>query len=231
MEKEISKLKAYKSKYYNLEQENEKNKAKIKDLETEIRVLNSLKDGNNNMEGKEKEKEKKEMSNEINSEKLLKNYKDLKDENQALKDVIKGLQKKIKESNDKNDNQAFTNDELDEFKNMLNEKDEMIISLETQLNEYKKKCDDILSGKSKETKDKQIEILINEVNSIRKKILNDISYNNRINNFDEFIGVLETINKLNSGKVGPEIKDAFSKLNDLIKIYKENNENINNKIL
>ena len=226
MSKEISKLKAYKSKYYNLEQENEKNKAKIKDLETENKVLSSLKNGNNT-EGKEK----KDTNNEINSEKLLKNYKDLKDENQTLKDVIKDLQKKIKESNDKNDNQAFTNDELEEFKNMLNEKDSMIISLESQLNEYKKKCDDILSGKSKESKDKQIEILINEVNSIRKKILNDISYNNRISNFDEFIEALETINKLNSGKVGPEIKDAFSKLNDLIKIYKENNENINNKIL
>ena len=183
MEKEISKLKAYKSKYYNLEQENEKIKAKIKDLETENSVLNSL---------KEKEKEK-EMNHEINYEKLLKNYKDLKVENQTLINVIEGLKQKIKESKDKNDSQAFTNDELEEFKNILNEKDEMIISLETQLNEYKKKCDDILSGKSKETKDKQIEILINEVNSIRKKILNEISYNNRISNFDEFIEVLEKI--------------------------------------
>lgn len=45
MKKEIAKLKSFQSKYYNLEQENEKNKKTINELKTEINVL-SLNQGN-----------------------------------------------------------------------------------------------------------------------------------------------------------------------------------------
>ena len=74
-------------------------------------------------------------------------------------------------------------------------------------------------------------MLINEINSIRTKILNDISYNNRIQNFEDFISAVEKINELNNEIIEPEIQDAFSKLNQLIEIYKANDVNLYNKLM
>ena len=82
---------------------------------------------------------------------------------------------------------------------------------------------------SDEDKDKQIQLLINEINSIKKKFLNDITYNNRITNFEEFIKNIEKINELNNEIIDPEIQDAFAKLNELIEIYKNNEDIINDK--
>jgi len=138
-----------------------------------------------------------DKNNKNNIDQILKNYKDLKDENDSLKEIIKDLKQRIKElspnynnESDKNNHELDT-DELTLFNNIINEKQSKIMSLEDQLKEYQNKTNDIIVGKSDETKDKQIQILINEINSIRTKILNDISYNNRIQNFDEFIGAVE----------------------------------------
>ena len=86
-------------------------------------------------------------------------------------------------------------------------------------------------GNSNEDKNKKIEMLIKEINSLRAKILNDISYNNRITNFYEFIQNIEIINGLNSENIDPDIQDAFTKINELIKIYKENDEKIINRLV
>ena len=86
-------------------------------------------------------------------------------------------------------------------------------------------------GNSNEDKNKQIEMLIKEINSLRAKILNDISYNNRITNFYEFIQNIEIINGLNSENTDPDIQDAFTKINELIEIYKENDEKIINRLV
>ena len=88
-----------------------------------------------------------------------------------------------------------------------------------------------MEGNSNEDKDKQIEILIKEINSLRTKITNDISYNHRITNFDEFIENIEKINELNSEIIDPDIQDAFTKINELIELYKQNNENINDRLM
>jgi hypothetical protein len=333
MKKEIEKLKVFQSKYYNLEQENEKNKKTINELKTEINVL-SLNQGNGvgNKSGEKKEmkvinederdeidflrdqnselkkkliendakvkgyeekllkmqqnlneqleEENKEhnkkrqkqlpevnpmksgiimfddenngenngeevdmfsISNDIeksnNTQQIFKNYKDLKNENESLKEVIQDLKQRIKELNSNYNNESdknsheLSNEELTLFNKMINEKQSKIISLEDQLKEYQNKTNDIMAGKSDETKDKQIQILINEINSIRAKILNDISYNNRIQNFEEFIRAVEKINELNNEIIEPEIQDAFSKLNQLIEIYKKNDDNLFNKLM
>ena len=86
-------------------------------------------------------------------------------------------------------------------------------------------------GNSNEDKNKKIEMLIKEINSLRAKILNDISYNNRITNFYEFIQNIEIINGLNSENIDPDIQDAFTKINELIEIYKENDEKICNRLV
>jgi len=325
LKKEVAKLKSFQSKYYNLEQENEKNKKTINELKTEINVL-SLNQGNvignkiaekkemkvinederdeidflrdqnselkkkliendakvkkyeeklikmqqnlnekleeeykehnkrkqkelsvanpmksaiimfddeNNGENNDEEEDKFSISNDV----VKKNYKDLKEENESLKEVIQDLKQRIKEldsnynnESDKN-NQELGNEELALFNKMINEKQSIIMSLEDQLKEYQNKTNDIIAGKSDETKDKQIQMLINEINSIRTKILNDISYNNRIQNFEDFISAVEKINELNNEIIEPEIQDAFSKLNQLIEIYKANDVNLYNKLM
>ena len=154
-----------------------------------------------------------------NTQQIIKNYKLVEDENKSLKIVVEDLKKQIKElKKNKNNN------------GIINEKDMKIQNLEEQIKEYEKKCDDIIMGKSMEEKDKQIQILINEINSIRKNILNSITYNNRITNFDEFIKNIEKINELNNEIIEPGIQDAFTKLNELIQIYKQNDKNIINKL-
>ena len=42
---------------------------------------------------------------------------------------------------------------------------------------------------------------------------------------------MEKINELNNEIIEPEIQDAFSKLNQLIEIYKKNDVNLYNKLM
>ena len=342
MKNELKSLKTIKSKYYNLEQENEKNKKTIENLHKELNVLNTLNSGyinnNNKIEINEDEKlelenlrlqnnelknnlfecdnklkkteekllkmqqqlneqinkEQKEINkknsnklnpiknsviffndkddmnkdndnkdkdnnddnynlgeselvfdsndnnseknnvnnnnNNMNTEQMIKNYKFVQDENKALQELVKDLKAQIKQMKSNKTNGTNNNNDIEKLNNIIHEKDSKIYNLEEQIKEYQKKCDDIIIGKSNEDKDKQIEILINEINSMRKKILNDVSYNNRITNFDDFIKDVEKINELNSEIIDPDIQDAFVRLNDLIEIYKQNNENIISKL-
>ena len=229
------------------EQLEEENKEHNKKRQKQLPEVNPMKSGiimfddENNGENNGEEVDMFSMSNDIeksnNTQQIFKNYKDLKNENESLKEVIQDLKQRIKELNSNYNNESdknsheLGNEELTLFNNMINEKQSKIISLEDQLKEYQNKTNDIIAGKSDETKDKQIQILINEINSIRAKILNDISYNNRIQNFDEFISAVEKINELNNEIIEPEIQDAFSKLNQLIEIYKKNDVNLFNKLM
>ena len=174
------------------------------------------------------ENSEKPNSNNLDTQRILNNYKSLKEENESQKEIIKDLKKRIKEL-DSNYNEKDDINDIQKLNNIINEKDLKINNLEEQLKEYQKKCDDVISGMSDEDKDKQIQLLINEINSIKKKFLNDITYNNRITNFEEFIKNIEKINELNNEIIDPEIQDAFAKLNELIEIYKNNEDIINDK--
>ena len=65
-----------------------------------------------------------------------------------------------------------------------------------QIKVYQSKCDDIIMGKSEESKDNQIKRLLNEVKAIRKRILSIITLNGRISNYDEFVEALKCIKVL-----------------------------------
>ena len=71
------------------------------------------------------------------------------------------------------------------------------MDLTLQIKEYQSKSDDIILGKTNKNMEKQIEILLNEVKGIRKRLLNIVTFNDRINNFDDFINNIEIIQ--NSG--------------------------------
>ena len=164
------------------------------------------------------EKNNNNNNKDINTEQMIKNYKFVQEENKSLQEVIKDLKKQIKTmKSNQNGGENINNDNnIEKLNNIILEKDSKIYNLEEQIKEYQKKRDEIIIGKSDEDKDKQIEILINEINSMRKKILNDISYNNRITNFDEFIKNIEKINELNCEIIDPDIQDAFARLNELV---------------
>ena len=108
------------------------------------------------------------------------------------------------------------------------------MTLSDQIAEYQSQCDDIIAGKSLKEKEEQIKLLISEVKAIRGKILNIITFNKRISNFDEFINCVDLIQQIkndNSSDNNNKIKIAFEKINYLIDIYKQNNEDYYNKLI
>ena len=250
LKNEIKILKSIKNKYYLLSQENEKNKKTINELNNEINVLTSL--NQNKIENNEIKEKNDNIDNNNNNyflreeeicveeninldpqNKIINNYKTFEEENKSLKEEIKDLKNQIKQlsENKKSENDENEEDVISKLYSVINDKESKINSLEEQLNEYKKKTNEIMVGNSNEDKNKKIEMLIKEINSLRAKILNDISYNNRITNFYEFIQNIEIINGLNSENIDPDIQDAFTKINELIKIYKENDEKIINRLV
>ena len=122
---------------------------------------------------------------------------------------------------------------MEELRNNLEDKEEIIINLSAQINEYKSKCDLILNNISNEDKDKKIEILINEIKALRKQILSLISFNGRIENYNEFINVINLIkNNFNEYiENNDELKDAFQKLDNLIDLYSINDNIAKIKLL
>ena len=128
----------------------------------------------------------------------------------ALQNYIKDLEKKL------NLDQKINN-----LENLLKTKQELIKSLSDQIKEYQSKCDEIIFGKSNYEKEEQISMLINEVKAIRKRLMNFIKFNGRIQNFDEFIEIFGEIKEIVS-KNGN--KSIVEKINHLIKIYKHNDD-------
>ena len=117
------------------------------------------------------------------------------------------------------------------MRTLLIEKDQNLINLSHQIREYQTKVDDIILGNTEESKDKQIQILLNEVKSIRKRILNIITLNDRITNFDEFMEAIKIIKQLKSKNKDKNIDKAFDKLTELIEIYQQNNDNVQSKFI
>ena len=169
-------------------------------------------------------------------EKLFKNIKDINDED-LIKDITDEMNKwkqeyyKISKVNDllkenisNLEKKLGIEEQISYLKESLSKKDELLMNLTLQIKEYQSKSDDIILGRTNKSKDKQIEILLNEVKGIRKRLLNMITLNERITDFEEFMNNIKIIQEMESKTKDKNIKKAFEQLNELIEIYKLNNE-------
>ena len=137
----------------------------------------------------------------IESNKLKEKYSLMHNENVVLKKHISKLEKNL-----------GIEEQMNYMRTLLIEKDQNLINLSHQIREYQTKVDDIILGNTEESKDKQIQILLNEVKSIRKRILNIITLNDRITNFDEFMEAIKIIKQLKSKNKDKKIDKVFDKL-------------------
>ena len=121
---------------------------------------------------------------------------------------------------------------MDELRNALEDKEELVKNLSNQISEYQSKTDLILNNNSEEDKNTIIEILMNEVKAIRQKIIDLISFNGRIDNYQEFINVINLIkNNVNDLDDNDDLKDAFGRLNILINSFEINDDITKMKLL
>ena len=210
--------------------ENVSLKEVVKDLKKEIIDLknkNSLNNKGYNLIGANMNVQKVDENSEKIIEDLMlecnkwkKEYSLMYNENGVLKKYISKLEKNI-----------GVEEKMDNLRTLLAEKDQLLINLSYQIKEYQSKCDDIIIGKSEESKDKQIQLLLNEVKGIRKRILNIVTLNDRITNFDEFMEAIKTIKKLESTNKDKDIEKAFDQLNYLVEIYQQNDDNAFSKFV
>ena len=122
-------------------------------------------------------------------------------------------------------------EEIKYLKEILNEKDKLLMDLTLQIKEYQSESDDIILGKTNKKKEKQLEILLKEVKGVRKRLLNMVTFNDRINNFDDFINNIEIIQNLENKIKDKEAKKAFEQLKLFIDEYKLNNDMAYNEFL
>ena len=207
-----------------LQNENISLKEVVKDLKKEIIDLknaNSLQNKGYNLIGTNMSIKKVDENNEQIVEELMlecnkwkKQYSLMYNENGVLKKYISKLEKNL-----------GIEEQMNNLRNLVSEKDQVLMNLSYQIKEYQSKVDDIILAKSKEGKDKQIQMLLNEVKGIRKRILNIITLNDRITNFDEFMEAIKTIKQLENTNKDKNIEKAFDQLNYLIEIYQQNDDN------
>ena len=136
-----------------------------------------------------------------------------------------------KEKLSKLENGKGMEEEIKYLKEALYQKDKLLMDLTLQIKEYQSESDDIILGKSNKKLEKQIEILLNEVKGLRKRLLNLVTFNDTINNFEEFINNIEIIQKLENQIKNKEAKKACEKLKLFIDEYKINNEMAFNEFL
>ena len=105
------------------------------------------------------------------------------------------------------------------------------MDLTLQIKEFQSKSDDIILGKTEKNKEKQIEILLNEVKGIRKRLLNMVTLNEGINNFEDLINNIKVLQKIENKIKDKEVKKALEQLNKLIHEYELNNDMAYNKFL
>ena len=209
---------------------NNNNKNNINNLVSNNIKLNNIINSNNNndddnikiiqnkLEEKDKIIEKLSKKNKEWEEDLYNHTKELK----YLKNYISELEEGIGSS-----------EQMDDLRNALEDKDELIKNLSNQISEYQSKCNLILKNISNEDKDKKIEILIKEIKVIRQKIIDMISFNGRIENYHEFVNVINQIKNnvfeyINSNE---ELQDAFEKLDNLMICCQINDDISNMKLI
>jgi hypothetical protein len=120
---------------------------------------------------------------------------------------------------------------INNLKQIINEKENIIMDFSEQIKEYQSQCDDIIAGNSMEEKDEQIKMLINEVKGIRSRLQNLISFEGRINDFDEFLDIMRKIKNYIYKSDDKDIKQYYEQLNLLVETYELNGQKFYNKII
>ena len=225
--KETDSLRNKMSLLYN---ENKSLKEVVKDLKKEVIDLknkNSLNNKAYNLIGTNVNVQKVDGDNEKVIEDLMlecnkwkKEYSTMFNENNVLKKYVSKLEKNL-----------GIDEQMDNLRTLLAEKDQLLVNLSYQIKEYQSKIDNIIIGKTEESKDRQIQILLNEVKGIRKRILNIVTLNDRITNFDEFIEAINCIKQLESKNKDKKIEKAFDQLTYLMEIYQQNNDKAYSKFV
>ena len=185
----------------NVEQENSNYEKKIKELNEKIEILEA--NNNNNITN--------------NDEDTINKIKELEKKNSELENEY---MTKITQLNDyiiTLETGQGVSEQMEKLKNKIKQQENILISLTNQLKEYQSKTDNIINANGNNDNE-NILTLIKEVKSIRQRILDIVTYNNKIDNFDEFIKILENIkNNIN-------YEENMNKLNELIEHYKKNND-------
>ena len=224
-EESDEKIESYKTQILSLKNENYSLMKTINNLKNEIRIykikLNSskkVKDGKDKNSIKDDEDLIKNILEEMNRWK--KGYYNLSKLNDIYKQKLSKLESGI-----------GIEEEVKYLKEVLYQKDKLLMDLTLQIKEYQSESDDIILGKSNKKLEKQIDILLKEVKGIRKRMLNIVTFNDRINNFEEFINNIEIIQKLENQIKNKEAKKACGQLKLFIDEYKLNNEMAFNEFL
>ena len=224
-EESDEKIESYKIQILSLKNENYSLMKTINNLKNEIRIykikLNSskkVKDGKDKNSIKDDEDLIKNILEEMNRWK--KGYYNLSKLNDIYKEKLSKLESGI-----------GIEEEVKYLKEVLYQKDKLLMDLTLQIKEYQSESDDIILGKSNKKLEKQIDILLKEVKGIRKRMLNIVTFNDRINNFEEFINNIEIIQKLENQIKNKEAKKACGQLKLFIDEYKLNNEMAFNEFL
>jgi len=195
----------------------------INNLKNEIRIYKIKLNPSKKFKEKDKAlKDDQDLIKDITEEmnKWKKEYYNLTKVNDILKSKISNYEKNL-----------GIDEEIKYLKDSLYKKDKLLMDLTLQIKEYQSQSDDIILGKTNKNKEKQIEILLNEVKGIRKRLLNIVTLNERINNFDDFIANIELIQKLGNKIKDKEAKKALENLKFFIDEYKLNNDMAYNQFL
>ena len=130
----------------------------------------------------------------------------------------------LKENITKLEKNLGVEEEIRYLKEALAKKDELLMDLTLQIKEYQSKSDEIILGRTNKSKNKQIEILLNEVKGIRKRLLNIVTLNDRITDFEDFMTNIKIIQEMENKVKDKNVKKAFEQLNILIEEYKLNDD-------
>ena len=227
----------------NLFQENQEQKQKIKDLEILLEGNNL--DINNNINNVHLNNQKEENIIKNDKDNIIIQLKEkilVKDKIiEELKESITKIEKEYKLSlkqiismkeliSNLEKNQGIE-DQMNKIQKLITQKEEQIIILTDQLKEYQSKCYEIIMGKTLENKDEQITLLLNEVKSVRSKIKNILTFEGRITDYEEFMGIMLQIKKYFEKNENEEIKVLYEKLKHFLENYELNGQKFYNKIL
>jgi hypothetical protein len=116
-------------------------------------------------------------------------------------------------------------EQIENFKNIIEEKEEKINNLNEIINIYKNDINDIVNNNN--IKDEEKKLLIKEIKKLKIEIENIINFNKKIN-FKDLIDLLEDLKKeIENNKI---LEKIFNRLNYLLSIYKKYNENYLNNL-
>lgn len=193
--------------------------------------LNSLNTNNPSHTLLDENKQLKSKVNELNLqvEKLTKENADWEKEYYSYLKQLEILKQHI----DKLHTENGTINDLNHFKEVLIQKNEEIKSLSSQLKTYHMKSAFIIEGKSTLPQQQQVQCLINEINVLKQRIKELLTFNYRIDSFDDLIIILNSIMSIinEHKKKDKSFESDYNKLNNLLKIYSKNNDSICNSII